>query len=70
MAIFLPVDLEGNLNIQAENTNLLQHFQRYNFELGLYSNNEKRMQLSMLCIMCRYNPLFFLFLLLITYKII
>lgn len=71
MAIFLPVDLEGNLNIRAENTESITAFpQRYNFELGLYSNNEKRMQLSMLCIMCRYNPLIFLFLLLITYKII
>ena len=42
MAIFLPVDLEGNLNIRVENTESITAFlQRYNFELGLYSNNEK-----------------------------
>ena len=42
MAIFLPVDLEGNLNIRVENTESITAFpQRYHFELGLYSNNEK-----------------------------
>ena len=61
MAIFLPVDLEGNLNIQAENTNLLQHFQRYNFELGLYSNNEKECNYLCYALCADIIPYFFYF---------
>ena len=51
MAIFLPVDLEGNLNIRVENTESITAFpQRYHFELGLYSNNEK--ECNYLCYAC------------------